>query len=434
MIDRNFNITFLNHASFLIEYKNIKILNDPYTSGSAFNNGWNLIIEAEHDRFLNDITHIFYSHEHPDHFSIPFLKSIPSQYREKITIIYQETFDKRVKYFCEDMGFKFLEIKNLKETKISENFFITIGKVPYYDSWINYKIENKNILNVNDCVLENSEVLFSIKKILKKTDILFTQFSYANYIPIDQQKKKASDCLKQIKLQDKTLKPEFIVPFASFIYFSHIENYFMNKNMNTIEFTNDYISQNCNANPIILKPNEKWDLKNKDNKDSLNFWNKYYKNIPNLKYNSNIPSISTKDLLKKGKNYIERINKYNNKFLIQILYKLNFFIDISIFVSDLNKYFNFNLINGLVEISSNKKSAPITMSSDSLGFIFDYDFGFDTLYVNARFKTTSSNIKKLTKNFMIGSLNNTGRFIKFNNFNKFLNIDLIKRTINFFRK
>ena len=33
------NITFLNHASFIIEYKDTKILNDPYLFSSAFNNG-----------------------------------------------------------------------------------------------------------------------------------------------------------------------------------------------------------------------------------------------------------------------------------------------------------------------------------------------------------------------------------------------------------
>ena len=30
----------LNHASFIIEYKDTKILNDPYLNSSAFNNGW----------------------------------------------------------------------------------------------------------------------------------------------------------------------------------------------------------------------------------------------------------------------------------------------------------------------------------------------------------------------------------------------------------
>ena len=38
-------IIFLNHASFIIQYNNTKILVDPYLFGEAFNNGWNLLKE-----------------------------------------------------------------------------------------------------------------------------------------------------------------------------------------------------------------------------------------------------------------------------------------------------------------------------------------------------------------------------------------------------
>ena len=74
------------------------------------------------------------------------------------------------------------------------------------------------------------------------------------------------------------------------------------------------------------------------------------------------------------------------------------------------------------------------MSSDSLQFIFDYDFGFETLLVNARFKAKSEEINNVTRNFIIGSLNNTGRYIKLNNLHKFLNTFFVKRAIKFFKK
>ena len=74
------------------------------------------------------------------------------------------------------------------------------------------------------------------------------------------------------------------------------------------------------------------------------------------------------------------------------------------------------------------------MSSDSLQFIFDYDYGFDTLLVNARFRASHNNINKITRNFIIGSLNNSGRYIKFNNIHKFFNKLLLERTIKLFNK
>ena len=349
-------------------------------------------------------------------------------------IIYQKTFDKRVKEFCERLGYKFLEVEDCEEIKVSKNFYITIGKVPFYDSWINYRINDKNILNVNDCVLDNPDIVYLIKKKIKNIDILFTQFSYAHFIPEDQQKEKAKERLNRIELQDKILKPSFIIPFASFIYFSHIENYKMNKNINSIQSTYDFIKKNCNAYPVILRPNENWILNKKNNETSLEFWSDVYKTIPYQKYNENNLKINTVTLIEKSKNYLKRIYKNNSRLLIFILYKLNFFNNVSIFITDLNKRFNFNIIKGLEDIHSSKEKIKIEMSSDSLQFIFDYDFGFETLLVNARFKAKSKDINDITRNFIIGSLNNTGRYIKLNNLHKFFSAKLIKRSIKFFKK
>ena len=38
------NIEFLSHACFSIESNNTVLLNDPYLYGTAFNDGWDLII------------------------------------------------------------------------------------------------------------------------------------------------------------------------------------------------------------------------------------------------------------------------------------------------------------------------------------------------------------------------------------------------------
>ena len=70
-------IQFINHASVKIYTENVVILTDPWYSGSAFNKGWNLLVEQSVDQvedLLSDVSHIWISHEHPDHFSIPFSK------------------------------------------------------------------------------------------------------------------------------------------------------------------------------------------------------------------------------------------------------------------------------------------------------------------------------------------------------------------------
>ena len=428
-------IIFLNHASFIIEFNNTKLLNDPYLFGSAFNNGWNLLKEENHENQLKDITHIYISHEHPDHFSIPFLKSISqSNQQKKIKIIYQKTFDKRVKKFCENLNFEFIEIDHLEKIQICENFNVQLGKVPFYDSWIHYEVNEQSILNVNDCVLENEEVIYEIKKQINKLDVLFTQFSYANYIPEEKQKYIAKKALEKIKTQDEVLKPLYIIPFASYVYFSHLENKNMNKNINTIEKTFEFLKLNCKAKPVILKPNETWSFEKKDNDESLLYWKNLYENIENLKLNKEKISIDMAELEINSKNYIQKINKKNSKFLIYILQIIGFFKKINIFLIDKNKYLTFCLTNGLsIKEGEFKPKKYISLHSSSLLFIFDYDYGLDTLHVNGRFAVTNNYLSKVIRTFIIGSLNNTGRYIKFTNIFKFIHIDLIKRAVKFIK-
>ena len=84
---KNYKIIFLNHASFILLSGKNKILVDPYLFGKAFNNGWSLLQEVDHEKEIKNVTHIFFSHEHPDHFSIPFLKKIKPENRNFITIL-----------------------------------------------------------------------------------------------------------------------------------------------------------------------------------------------------------------------------------------------------------------------------------------------------------------------------------------------------------
>ena len=427
----NPSIIFLNHASFIFKINKIKILVDPYLYGSSFNDGWNLLKETDHSEQIKDITHIFYSHEHPDHFSIPFLKKINSEMRKKITVLYQDTFDKRVKIFCENLGYKFKKFSDGVEEKIDKDLYICIGKVAFFDSWINFKFKNKNILNLNDCQLENPKSVFDIKKKLnRKFDILLTQFSYASFIEKNKQKQRALKQLQYIKLKDQILNPTYIVPFASFIYFSHLENKFMNKNINSVRDAHDFIVRNCKSKPIILEQNEIWNINDKNNEYSLKFWDNVYKDLSSLKYNSIKKHFGSNELIYNSKKYIERLKNLNNKFLIKFLYLLKFFPSIKIYVTDTNKYYNFNIINGLQEILENElKGEFISLSSDSLVFIFYYDYGFDTLIVNARLKCSDNYLTKVIKCFLIGSANNSGRYIKFSNFYKYLNKKLIIKFI-----
>ena len=77
------NLKFLNHASYLLESDKSILLFDPWFEKGAFNNGWQLyyqdIKNEEVVKYLKKSRkeiYIWISHEHSDHFNIPFIKSL----------------------------------------------------------------------------------------------------------------------------------------------------------------------------------------------------------------------------------------------------------------------------------------------------------------------------------------------------------------------
>ena len=68
-------IRWINHAGYVITNHETCILVDPWLTGDAFNNGWSLLSETPSSKVdLQDVTHVWFSHEHPDHFSVPDIK------------------------------------------------------------------------------------------------------------------------------------------------------------------------------------------------------------------------------------------------------------------------------------------------------------------------------------------------------------------------
>jgi len=81
-----------------------------------------------------------------------------------------------VKSFLEKDGFNVKELSNKIKYEFHKNFFITVGQVPFYDSWAIFETEGQKILNANDCILETPEIIYDIKNTIEQIDILFTQF------------------------------------------------------------------------------------------------------------------------------------------------------------------------------------------------------------------------------------------------------------------
>ena len=75
-------LTFVNHACFQVRSDSALLLVDPWLEGPVFNNGWSLVDQSTSNAaMVEELNHagvpvyIWFSHEHPDHFSISFIRN-----------------------------------------------------------------------------------------------------------------------------------------------------------------------------------------------------------------------------------------------------------------------------------------------------------------------------------------------------------------------
>src|SRR3546814_20256869 len=69
------------------------------------------------------------------------------------------------------------------------------------------------------------------------------------------------------------LRPRFVVPFASFVYFSHAENSYVNADINLPGTAAEHIAEHTDAVPVLLKHTEHWHGHvPKDNAPAIAWW------------------------------------------------------------------------------------------------------------------------------------------------------------------
>ena len=446
MNDNKTTIEFVNHASVLIRFGKIGILSDPWYSKSVFHNGWRLLHENE-NQYINEVldrtSHIYISHEHPDHFNPSFLLTDEIKkkiIKKRIIFLFQKTKDKRVISFLKQKGFEVQEF-NQKKNKIENLIEIEIVKHDFYDSSISIKTPDIKILNLNDCPLRDVKDIKKFKKDFGTFDVLLTQFSYAAWKGGKNGKifreNAAKEKLIDVCNQSKILNCKKVIPFASFVYFSNKMNFYMNDSINVPKKVCEYLIKNA-VNPVMMQPGEKQVLTElRQDENSLEFWkNKYELSNTNKTIDHYKKSSTFLDIQNDFTSYQKKIFRKNSKALIYLLYKFSFlgaFKKINIFLLDKNENYEYSIFSGLKKID--KTQYDISMHSESLSFIFKNEFGFDTLTVNGCFECEPKNFSKVSKTLAIGSLNTMGLKLNLGIIFK-LNIILLflKKLIVFLRK
>jgi hypothetical protein len=408
-------LTFVNHACCKLIAGDVGLLFDPWIEGSAFNDGWDLLIPTplSLDAIMAGVTHIWLSHEHPDHFSPSFLARVAASHKDRVAILFQSTRDRRVAQFCRGLGMSVIEMEDSVPLALGGGVVATCGPHDFYDSWLHVTDGKQSVINLNDCQIAAAADLTRIAKLFGPPTLMLSQFSYAAWkggkndrIFRDEAAKKKRDTLT---VQTRILQPQYALPFASFIYFSNVENAYLNDAMNTPRTAADTLAA-AGTIPVVLYPGDEWEIgAPHDNAPALTRYAERLTELPRLPLRGPGESVGLDRLQEAFAAYRARMMAQNSPLLVGLLRKLPFlgtFQPIIIRLTDLDMLIAFSLFDGIAVLPGG--AADAAMHSSSLLFLLKNDFGYDTLTVNGRFECSTEGFAKMTRALGIGSLNAMG--------------------------
>jgi UDP-MurNAc hydroxylase len=175
-------------------------------------------------------------------------------------------------------------------------------------------------------------------------------------------------------------KPKVTIPIASFVWFCHEENVYLNDEVNRPQKVVDFISNQTNSEPVMMYPGDTYvPLKPYNNSESIAKYNVDFEQISNPQNLIKSDSVEHAELLKQAEKFV---NELSQKFGVwtKILQPTN------IFIIDYNKAFQLSMKSGLTELSKAQNECDCSLSSESLAFNFKFPWGNDTLGINGRYQ------------------------------------------------
>src|SRR5689334_5229181 len=146
-------INLISHASVVVK-GDTSIWSDPWLFGKAFNDSWSLFPPAAtvDESFYDSIDFLYISHEHPDHFHIPTLKSLPDRFKRRVTVLFQKNNSDKVFSALNHFGYSNTRaLPHNKIVNLTENTRVYCYEAGSMDSALGVMYGDKTVLNLNDC-------------------------------------------------------------------------------------------------------------------------------------------------------------------------------------------------------------------------------------------------------------------------------------------
>ncbi len=300
------NLELIAHASLKIENNNhVSLITDPWYVSPVFFSSWYLCPEPKIDENIYDNTDFIYlTHWHFDHFDYKTLRKF-----NKKTKIYVPEFPSSImKQELNKIGFKNVcEMINKKEYNLSENFSIISHQIEHHDdSVLIIKVDGKIIVNLNDAKPLPSSWKW-LKKNFYKPNFMFRSHSIAWSYPtkyklseVDYSQFSKETYFSEYMGAMEILKPQYAVPFASYICHLHKETIEDNENLISPYDLKEYLKKNyygfskfqiMNPGGKYSETNNFYDIKHYNFSSEVEYLKEKYKNYLNKVYEKENSSV-----------------------------------------------------------------------------------------------------------------------------------------------
>jgi UDP-MurNAc hydroxylase len=403
-------IQLVSHASVILWTTAGGLWSDPWLKGKAFNDSWGLWPEAAFDNSLLDgIGFLWISHEHPDHFHIPSLRSLPESFKQRVTVLFQEKNSEKLFDAMRTMGYRdFKTLPDGENVPLGKGVIVNCRQVGFIDSVLSVREPGAVVVNVNDADLGDRDIQ-RIKEDVGRPNIVLNQFSLAGYDGYADREQVlpriARHKLESLIRVHRAFDAECTVPFASFCYFCTADNWYVNQFANTVERVIHEFAD-ANARLMLLYPGDvaqvgvPWD-----------------NSVPeacfreaSARFGELVPAEPVRvqcDELSKGfASFVAQLRERFPTPLVSAIDVLRFR------VLDLDAVMHCDFRRGEAYFENNSTcQADIELYAQPLLFGFTRSFGFETLAVACRF-TVLNNRKRWRRLKAISILNNQEIYLR----------------------
>ena len=418
-------ISLVNHASLLYEAPNLNLLSDPWYSGRLFGDSWELTADTPQtirNQAIESASHVYISHEHPDHFHPPTLRDSFGKRSNSPEFLIPQTIDGRMSEWLRHNNFRFRELGPLSKLQIG-NWQVQVIPHATYDSYLVLRSGGQVIIRLGYSKPHPRQ----IAKLLNNNErivAIATQFSIASWpgnpkdsVDVEAGRRIVKSYLLEIV---KELRPEILFPFASHVHFCHPENVWMNSHGLTLEEVANLETPQTQI-PILV-PGDSIEIPMSGRRRvsttrreaSLQYWQESSRRRAADAFSQrSVEQVSLDVLTKNFEGFVSRTKTSNNSLLLTLYRRLTCRkAVVSIYITDLRRQIQLNFSTGSLSEPLSSKEGFLSMSSDALSRALASPHGADEFTVAGRFEGSRINAELLHSLLAIETLNRAGIKLK----------------------